>query len=758
MSHRILVFVALLFTALSGWAQQGAPVVTSIEVQYAGPATISKERILANMRTSVGKPYNELAVEEDIRNLYATGNLNNVRIFGEAISEGKVKVIVVVQPKSIVSEIAVAGADRVSEKRIRKDLASKVGDPLNESGLEQDRQKILTLYTDRNFADAAVTVQTSVDEKAGTARVTFTIMEGGKSVIHKIFFEGSTEFKEKELRKTIQTKPHSILSILTKSGKLQSDVIDQDVLKLKEKFQNAGFVDVVVNHDVTPLESGNIDLNFRIAEGRKYSVGKIEVSGAAAFTTDEVRQQIRTAEGATFSPGALRSDVKRISDLYGTRGYVDLQIFPETTNAGPALVNISIRLDEGSQSYVERVNISGNTRTKDKVIRREMAVTPGEVYNTVLVDASRARLQNLQYFERVETYPGETLIPGRKDINIVVDEKRTGSFNFGAGFSSIDSLLGFVEVQQSNFDITRPWSFTGGGQRFRSRIQYGTQRKDFILSLTEPYFMDYKFSLGAELFYREASYVSDVYSQGNAGISFVARRPVGKFSTVRLEYRLENVSIDMEDDVSEELAVEDGDYLKSSLNFGYTYETLDSLMLPRKGEKIEFNVYVAGGPLAGDVENYGFNIEGSKYFLLPGDTILSVNGELGSVDGLGGDVPIFDRLFLGGANDLRGFRYRDVSPVDVNGEPVGGQTMARFSIEYTFPVVDRVRGAVFYDVGFVNRGSYDFNPSELASDVGLGVRLELPIGPVRIDYGIPLQGGQSDGSGGKFNFNVGYKY
>ncbi|HKG98452.1 MAG TPA: BamA/TamA family outer membrane protein, partial [Pyrinomonadaceae bacterium] len=217
---------------------------------------------------------------------------------------------------------------------------------------------------------------------------------------------------------------------------------------------------------------------------------------------------------------------------------------------------------------------------------------------------------------------------------------------------------------------------------------------------------------------------------------------------------------DVSNDASATIRREAGDHLKSSLTAGLTYDSRDSVFLTRRGQKIDLSVYAAGGPLGGDVEIYGFDLAGSQYFRLPWDTIFLINGEVASVDTwAGGDrVPIFDRLYLGGPNNLRGFRFRRVSPRDEEGEPIGGQTLARLTFEYTFPIIERVRGAVFYDTGFVNSGAYDFGTGNLASDVGLGVRLDLPIGPVRLDYGIPLQSPFDNGKSGKFHFTIGYQF
>jgi outer membrane protein insertion porin family len=541
-----LLVVALLFILPAfqvARAQAPALIVKSIEVQYAGPATVSKERIISNMRTKVGKAYSEQVVEEDIRNLYNTGNISNVRIFGEP-SGNDIKVFVVLQTKATVSEVLIDGVTILKVAKLRKQLTVKPGAVLVESTLEQDRQKILDEYQKQGYADTKVQYKVESDDALGTAKVRFTVNESGKTVITRIRFVGNETFRDKELRKAIKTRTRNILSFITKDGRVDNEKFDQDTIALREFYQNHGYVDVEVSQpQVNPLDHGRAEVVYQIKEGKQYHVGKVGVEGAVVFPTDQVRALVKISEGQVFSPKAVKADVKAIQDLYGARGYVDLQATPETVTGGPQVLNVTYRLDEGIQSYIEHVNIQGNKRTKDKVIRRELAVAPGDVYNTVLVDSSKQRLENLKYFSRVDTFPGDTSIPGRKDLNVLVEEQRTGSFNFGAGFSSVDNLVGFVELQQSNFDATHPWDFTGGGQRFRTRLQYGTSRKDFVISLTEPWFMDRQLSLGGEAFFHEDNYSSDVYSQRNYGFDMTLRKPVGKFSSVQLQYKLEEIQI-----------------------------------------------------------------------------------------------------------------------------------------------------------------------------------------------------------------------
>jgi outer membrane protein insertion porin family len=378
----------------------------------------------------------------------------------------------------------------------------------------------------------------------------------------------------------------------------------------------------------------------------------------------------------------------------------------------------------------------------------------------VRVDITKKRLDNLGYFAKVETYPEETDIPGRKDLTILVQEKRTGSLSFGGGYSTVDALVGFAELTQGNFDLFNWPSFTGGGQKFRLRVQYGTQRKDFILSITEPYFLDRRLSLNGQGFYTEANYLSSEYDQRNYGFAFELRKPINAYTSATLGYQLQDIDIfNVAVSASPFIKSQQGSFTESKIFSGVVFDSRDNPLLSRHGQRFSFAPYVAGGFLGGNTQVYGLDFEGSQYFHLPWDTILLINGEVATVSqwGNGNDVPIFERLYLGGSNNLRGFPFRGVGPQDVNGEPLGGKSMWRTTVEWTFPIIEKARGAIFYDTGFVNSSEWSFGFNHIASDIGVGLRLDLPIGPLRLDYGYPLQRDGYNG-GGRFNFNVGYQF
>jgi outer membrane protein insertion porin family len=826
---------AVLFTPAAARAQQEPPTIHSIDVQYSGPATVSKDVILAQMRTAIGQPYSDQTVEDDIRNLYKTGSIQNVRIFAQPEGDG-VKVIVAVQTRQVLRELVIDGARRVSAKKLRKEIGVRLNAPVNEDDLQKARQKIIDSYQSKGFTDIAVDFRVEpIDESRGTARVIYTVNEGVKGAVRRIHFQGNEHFSEKILRKQMKTRGKTMISFVDKSGRLDEVQLQQDLDSIKEFYQNHGYIDVDVQEVGRERKNGPLLITVGIKEGTLYHVNKMSFAGYKQTTEEKLRKVIKMKEGGVYSPKQLHDDAKAIADAYGSGGYVDLVILPQGTPAGPGLIDVHYKIEEGNRSFVERINIIGNTRTKDKVIRREVLISPGDVFNTVRVETTKKRLENLGYFSKVETYPEDTGVEGRKDLIVQVEEKRTGSLNFGAGYSTVDSLIGFVELTQGNFDITNWPGLTGGGQKFRAKAQIGSQRKDLTVGLTEPYFLDQRISLGGQAFYSEATYLSSVYSQRNYGFSLEARKPIYSWIYGVLDYSLQNYEIyNVATGVSPEIRAEEGTTTQSMVTTSLVWDRRDNPFLTRKGERISISSYVAGGPLGGDVQIYGFDFEATKYVRVWKDIILLADVEAATVDvwdkpettgfsetgnvltGPHTDlmttgttpvavfqnvqeqiptVPIYDRLYLGGSNNLRGFQFRDISPKDSENQPIGGQSMARATVEVSFPIIEKARGAFFYDCGFVNPDAWNFGPETIAvprgvdaqatliydrlhgltppaflmgggprrtfnsfgSDVGVGLRLDLPIGPLKLDYGFPIDTAGNT-QHGHLNFSVGYQF
>jgi outer membrane protein insertion porin family len=735
-------------------------VVKSIEVRIVGPGLVDKNRILANMSLKVGSLYTQEKSDADIKNLISQGDVANVNIIPEPQEDG-VKLVVLVEARTNLGEVTFLGNTGIPSKTLQDEAGLKIGAVVDEAKIQEAQRKLQELYQKRGFPDVMITYRQEKAADTGFTRVTFIINEGERALLHKVRFEGNTVFSERELKKVTDVGEREWWRVWNWTKRISNEKVERSVTAIEEKYQNNGYMNARVT-GVERVPAGNkVDVVIRISEGEKFGISSVGIEGMTTYPKEELLPSVELTAGEPYSAGKIKSDLRLIRDYYGARGFADVTVTPRIAPAAGNQLNVTYAVVEGAKSYVRKINIEGNTKTRDEVIRREIAVVPGEEFSTTKIQVSQRRLENLGYFESpVEFYPAETETPGYKDINITVREKSTGSIQFGAGFSSIDSLIGILEVTQTNFDITNWPNFTGAGQRFRARVQYGLERRDIELDFTEPWFLGQRLALGTELYYRDLLYLSDYYDQQVYGGALSLTKPLGEHGRLRGEYRLQNVKIhEVGADASEIIQAEEGTFLQSTFGLIYSHDTRDLLLgVTRKGHKIGVEGYVSG--LGGDVETYQFSLSGSQYFSLPFDTVFKVEGGFDVIDAWGGEgVPIFQRQFLGGANNLRGFDFRDVGPKDENGEPIGGLTSAYLIAEYNFPLFWKLRGVVFADIGMVSSDYFDFG-ADWNSDVGVGLHIYgiLPQGPIRVEVGFPIQSDQFNDDGAQFNFNIGYRF
>jgi outer membrane protein insertion porin family len=791
---RYAVLVLLLGAAYGSFAASPSQ-VRKVEIKQVGPQSVSESLVRANIRVKEGDTFNRLAVDDDVRNLYATGYFDNIRIVEDPSAEG-VTVTYVLVNKMRITEIKFVGNDKISTDKLKSTIKSKVGESKDERKLFADQQELKKLYQNKGYPRTTVTYKVAPDENAGRATVTFEIVEAPKVRLVDVQFDGAHAFSQKKLRKQLKTKRWWMFSWLTSTGRVKDEELEDDKDKLAEFYRNEGYIDFelkeVKQEMLTPTR---MILHFIINEGRQYKVGAVGFKGNALFTTNELASVLKMHVGDIFTPKKLATDKEALEDYYGAKGYIDARVVPrKNPNVETGTMDLVYEIAESEKAYIEKIEIKGNVKTKDKVIRRELAVAPGEVFDMVRVKRSRTRLEQMGYFERVDARPEETDVPNRKNLIVGVDEKNTGNFTIGAGFSSVDSLVGFVELSQGNFDLFKPPTFTGGGQKFRLRASVGTVRQDYQISFIEPWFLDQKLSLGVDLYYRQLGFLSDFFDEKRAGGKLSLSRALGSdFLIGSVSYTPELVGIENVDRRAPQTMLNsEGDFFLNRFGGSLAYDTRGGGFLPNKGQRSEFlSEFVAG-----DANIYKLEAKSSWYF--PGlaeGHVLELKFKGGVVDAWGdssiddvprtrfyhntgpysgmpqtkkspfpnqpnNDVPFFERWYLGGAYSLRGFRYREATPQEhgikgIGDEPIGGNTYWMSTAEYSLPIIDRLRFAVFYDMGNVFYRSYQFN-TEYSSDVGMGIRLNLPIGPLRFDYAIPLEDAYGTGGGGRFNFTVGY--
>lgn len=782
------------------------PSIKGIEVRHIGPRSVSDDLVRANIRVKTGDPYSKLNIDDDVRNLYATGYFFNIQVVESREADG-VRLLYRIQSRPVLSDIRFQGNGTFSTRKLQRKLTSKVGQPFDEAALFRDAQELKKFYEKSGYLKTEVKYVPNIDDNAGRGTVTFEITEAPKQRIVRVDFPGHQAFKERKLRKVVKTRRRWMFSWLTGSGRLKEDVIQEDRDRLPDFYRNEGYIDFELQDvKVDELDPKRLKVNFVISEGQPYQVGAVTFEGNKLFTTNEIIGSMRRREGTkthnglnlspgdTFKPKLHAKDVELIEDFYGSRGYIDVQ-FPQTLravripNTSSNTIDLAYKVEEGDKSFIEKIEIKGNTKTKDRVIRRELAVAPGEIFNTVRVKVSTNRLYQLNYFEKVDARPEETEVPNRRNLVVGVEEKNTGNFSVGAGFSSVDSLVGFAEMSQGNFDLAKPPFFVGGGQKFRVRAQVGTRRQDYLISFIEPWFLGQRLALEVDLYHRDFQFLSTLYNERRTGARIGLTKALTEFIRAGVAYTIESVSLDFNDNdllptvirsegpghgssiittpprVSSELAAEEGRRLVSKVTTTLAYDTRNSFMLPTKGQRVELIGEVAGGPFGGETDFYRIELRAAQYFPGFGEGhVFELVGRAGVSEAFGGTprVPLFDRYFLGGLYTLRGYQYRDVGPVDINNEPVGGSTYWFGSAEYSIPIIERVRVAAFYDVGMVYYEPYSFDlrapQKEMYNDNwGIGLRLNLPIGPLRLDYAFPITADSyNEASGGRFQFGVGY--
>jgi outer membrane protein insertion porin family len=815
-----LLMPAVLLLGLS--AAQGqqayAPRVHNILIRHIGPPAVSDEFIRANIRTKVGEPFARPTVDEDIKNLYATGYFFKIQVGEETTPDG-MNLTYAVQSKPILTDIKIVGNKKMSLKKLRKKITSKVGQPLDERKLFEDAQEMQKVYEKAGYQKTTVVVQPPViDELAGRGSVTFLVHETPKVRIKDVIFVNAPAFTQKQLRKAIKTRRHWMFSWLTGSGVLKEDDFADDKDTLVEFYQNDGYIDFAIQDiKFDYLTPNRMVIRFIVSEGRQYKVGALDVKGNTLFSTNDflkgvvvgkTRMKLELTPGKIFKPAAFTRDTDTLRDLYGSRGYLDRDqggttviTATRTPNPTTGTIDISYDLEEGEKCYIEKIDIKGNTRTKDRVLRRELAVYPGEVYDMVRVKISKSRLDQLGYFAKVDTEAQDTDVPNRKDLVIGVEEKSTGNITVGAGFSSVESLVGFIELKQGDFDLFNPPTFTGAGQKFQIRASIGTELQDYEISFTEPWFLGKRLIFNVDLFHRDIYYASlnnqydETFDGGTVSLTKALGGLVGLDPQVlrgTVSYTLEDAHVSINSgfatnattnyyaapgglyengsvipqNISTNIYDQHGTYFISKVGLSLAYDTRNSLTLPDHGQRTEVSSQVATSP--GDTDFYKLELRSSWYFRGFGSNqVLELGARTGVVDAYGdtAQVPIFERWFLGGLYNLRGYKYQTVGPEDAFGEPLGGDTYLYAVAEYSIPVVKMVRLAWFYDAGNVFPDPYSFTPGPgrrfITDDIGMGLRIALPIGggvPLRLDYGIPIQHDPNLGSSGRIQIGVGYTH
>ena len=806
---------ALALSPLVGAAQIAPatkdPLVRSIRIKTDGTA-VSEQFVLGFVALRQGQPFSKDAVASTVRSLYATGRFNQALV--EPVLDpktGEVDIIVTVEPRPILKEIEYIGGDGLVGKAgwfggsVIEDV--KIGEPLDMALLRRSELKLQNeLRKKRPFARVTSQLRDAVG--GGGKIVAVIVDEGIELKVDNFRFEGATSFDRYDLWSAADLKTSEYRwykwSWLIGGGRLDPEQYRADCKKLREYYRSKGYLDVEVE-DADPEKvcevkdvkdaAGWVDVVFKIKEGRKYTVGTIAFDGNRLgasdpiYSTDSLLKVVsepslrrgahpaefdKIASGEAFAVPAIEAASDKLREYYGQMGYINSSVeVVRKPNLATGAIDVKFQVEEGQRHTVRAVEIQGNTKTRSTAIARELALGPGEIFDLARTRVSEARLRNTQFFEEVRVTPVPTSIPGQSDLRVTVKEGPTGQVSFGAGYSTVEGLVGFVEYAESNFDFANSegW-YRGDGQKFRVRISVGSLTSSLEHSFEEPALWERDLAVGYSIERRYAGYASANYSVLSEGISLYARRRIFSNIEGRIAYNLRrmsvgNVTAEAPADVVTEGTA--GARVISSVSTSLTYDTRDEYNFPTKGSRISLTEELAGNGLGGEVKYLKSELRTGRWFLVSptAEQTIGVIGRVGLLTGSGGYLPFYERFYLGGAYDMRGFGYNEVGAYDTydtshGNQPMGGMTYGFLSAEYTIKAAENLRFAAFYDYGIVNRSETDFSVASANSDFGLGMRILLGGAVMRLDFGFPLQttkvpvtGVPLNSGGMKFNFSFG---
>lgn len=746
------------------------PVINRVLTEFAGFRSASDQFIFSNIQLRPGMNYNPALLDQSIRTLYGTGYFEFVEVRVENAQDDEIDLIFEFISKYTIESIKFNGSKSYSDSRLASKAELETGVPLDEYLVSVGAKAIEQYYIEKGFPDVEVDYRIQRDEQTGYAVVNYDVDEGGKVRIEKILFEGNDAFTDKKLRKQLETSTHGWLSWLTGSGKFDEVKFKEDLKTLRKFYRDSGYLDCEIDESLVLIDfikSNEIKIVIPVDEGQLYYLGDYSVESATVYTTDELLGATAVETGEPFSPQGIDDAATAIREYYTSNGYLDTNVRAERVpNMETRKIDVVFRIRESEKFYVESIRLEGNTKSKSRVIIRELALSPGDVFDRKRMDVSQRRLQNTGFFEEVRLNPEPTNVPGRKDLGITVREGRTGNFTFGAGFGSVESAVVYFEVSQGNFDLFA-WrsGFQGDGQKFRFRASVGTQSNQVSISFEEPWLFEQRLAFGVEIYRTESEYNSSDYNELRTGFELYLRRRIFELVEARLSYRLEQVDIfDVDDSPGAPITYQEaeGTQYISKVGLAFLRDTRETLVFTRKGNRSGLDFEYAG--LGGDVDYYRIEARTAE-FIPTFDTLnqsLSIVARSGILSPFGKskEVPFYDRYYLGGPDSLRGFEYRAISPRDPvdDSESIGGDTYGMISFEYLFQVAEPLGLVVFYDWGYVNSDDFDFGASNYADNWGVGARIMLMGSPLKLDLGIPITDPYGDAGGTQFNFSFGTRF
>jgi outer membrane protein insertion porin family len=729
--HRVFLCATLLLIG-AGSVESAEFRVQAIEVR--GATRVAPDAIRKVMSTQVGQELDLEKVRQDVKAIYRMGYFRDVTFDTEEVPGGY-RLTVIVAEKPIVGAVLIEGNKDVDTADLRAALTVKERSLYQEDKVKESTRKLKEVCQNKGFIDA--TVESFVSEDTdGARRVTFRVAEGPKLKIERILITGNQYHTAKAILKVMDTSEKGWLSFITDSGAFKKDVLENDVRKIEALYQNSGFMDSKVSEPVVDRGKQGLVLTIQIFEGRQYRVGEIRFSGESGITENVLRRTVMLTQGEIFNREMLLSDLLALTTLVNDEGYAQALVSPgvEKSKEYP-VADVTYRFERGKKFHFGKVEISGNTKTLDRVVRRNLDVADGRTYTATGLKTSKENLTRSSYFKDVKISTAPSSVPEEMDVKVEVQEGPTGSLSGGLGYSSIDKIFGVINVSENNL--------FGRGWKASLNSQFGARRTTFRLDFRDPNFLDTDFSLLLGAYNTKVKY-TDFEKEargGRVGFGYNFSRFINGSVFLRMD---ETKILPLSGTVPSynvQQEIDKGLQKTHSIGFIVTRNTTDRSIDPSRGGYQSATLEYAGGPLGGDSQFVKYFLSAKRFYPLTATTTFSWNILWGHVvPTMGGEeVPLFERFFLGGPYSIRGFESRSLSPADpVTGELIGGNKELIANFEYLFPLISEIsfKGVFFFDVGNTwAQGEWPFNDQGVWAAYGVGVRWYSPMGPLRFEVG-----------------------
>ncbi|MDI6792935.1 MAG: outer membrane protein assembly factor BamA [bacterium] len=738
----LLTFVVLLTASLARAEKD----IAITKIIFDGLSRIDEKEVRAAITTIVGNAPSKERIRDDVKAIYALGHFSDVRVDLNEEKEGIVLTFLL-KERPLIASISFEGNKDIKSKKLLKESGLKEGDSFDPYALIEAERKITAYYKEKGYLS---TCKAETKETENGVEITFKISQEEIVKIKQITFKGNEVFSSWRLRWKMD---------IGKGDAYDESKLKQDLAKIADLYRDEGYALVEIPSPDTSLdpEGKGILVNIEIKEGKQFKWGGITSEGNTLFSEKELLEALEIKSGTTYSLSKIQQGMAKMDSLYAQLGYIGVRIFPQPDfNQEAARVDLHLKVMEGEQAYIERILVSGNEKTKEKVIRREIVVKEGEVFDRERVRLSRQKIFQLGFFSKVDIEMMEGSAPNKKVLGISVEERRTGTAGASIGYSNQDGLIGSVELTHENL-MGRAW-------RANLTLEFGGALHRYILGFTNPYFMDTTTSLGFDIYdTRRKERDEGDYVEGRRGGGIKIGRRFGDFNKVFFDYKLEGEMVDnvdpntIDEDIKDHVdRYGEGKWGKtSSIANRLIRDTRDNPFNTTSGYQVILRNEFAGTILGGNNNFYKPSLEVVYFLPTWWKFVLAFRTKMALIDSIKADpsrdVPALEKFRLGGANTIRGYQEQTIHP-----ERGRGKSMLLLNVEARFPIVSPLAAALFLDAGNTWEEIEDFELNDLKHGCGFGLRFDTPMGLIRLDYGYALdEVGSIEKGHRKFHFSIG---